>query len=178
MKFPDRARKRAAALTLEAAFVLPATFALLFGILLGGVMVFKYQEVAHLAHETARYAAVHGSQYYRQNSALIQAGTLPNVSNAYLTTYAQGKAVTIPANQLNVTVQVLALPGTATTNTGGVAVPWDTNNSTYSSYTDKNNITYQVGNTVSVTVYTDWNPGVPLLGTVRLSSTSTMPMSY
>jgi hypothetical protein len=34
-----------------------------------------------------------------------------------------------------------------------------------------------VGNTVSVTAYTDWNPGIYLLGTVRLSSTSTMPMS-
>jgi hypothetical protein len=73
---------------------------------------------------------------------------------------------------------VLALPITATTNTGGTAVGWDTNNSPYSTYIDKNLKTWQVGNTVSVTVYTDWNSGIYLLGTVRLSSTSTMPMSY
>jgi len=47
----------------EFAVVAPATFILLLGIVVGGMGVFRYQEVAHLAREATRYASTHGGQY-------------------------------------------------------------------------------------------------------------------
>ena len=48
---------------LECAVVFPVVFLLLFGLLVGALGVFRYQQVASLAREGARYASVHGSQY-------------------------------------------------------------------------------------------------------------------
>ena len=48
---------------LECAVVVPVLFLLLFGLLVGALGVFRYQQVASLAREGARYASVHGSQY-------------------------------------------------------------------------------------------------------------------
>jgi Flp pilus assembly protein TadG len=47
----------------ECAVVFPLLFLLLLGLLVGGLGVFRYQEVASLAREGARYASVHGFQY-------------------------------------------------------------------------------------------------------------------
>jgi Flp pilus assembly protein TadG len=49
--------------TLECAVIFPALFLLLLGLLVGGLGVFRYQEVASLAREGARYASVHGATY-------------------------------------------------------------------------------------------------------------------
>src|SRR5579871_3976133 len=55
-------RRRATHL-LECAVVFPLVFLLLFGLLVGALGVFRYQQVASLAREGARYASVHGYQY-------------------------------------------------------------------------------------------------------------------
>jgi Flp pilus assembly protein TadG len=47
----------------ECAMVYPVTFLLLFGLIIGGLGVFRYQQVASLAREGARYASVHGAKY-------------------------------------------------------------------------------------------------------------------
>ncbi len=47
----------------ECAIVLPLTFFLLFALVLGSMGMFRYQEVATLAREGARYASTHGHQY-------------------------------------------------------------------------------------------------------------------
>jgi Flp pilus assembly protein TadG len=47
----------------ECAVVFPALFLLLLGLLIGGLGVFRYQEVASLAREGARYASVRGYKY-------------------------------------------------------------------------------------------------------------------
>ena len=52
---------------------------LLAGLVVCAINVFCYQQVAYLARETARYAAVHAGQYQKENAAAITAGTLPNV---------------------------------------------------------------------------------------------------
>jgi Flp pilus assembly protein TadG len=56
-------RKRRGAAALECAIVFPITFFLTFGIIIGSLGVFRYQEVASLAREGARYACVHGTDY-------------------------------------------------------------------------------------------------------------------
>jgi hypothetical protein len=53
---------RAAVTAVECAIVLPVTFFLLFALVVGGMGVFRYQEVATLAREGARYASTHGHQ--------------------------------------------------------------------------------------------------------------------
>lgn len=55
-------RRRGASLV-EFAFVAPVFFLLVIGLVVGGVGVFRYQQVASLAREGARYASVRGSKY-------------------------------------------------------------------------------------------------------------------
>jgi Flp pilus assembly protein TadG len=47
----------------ECAIIYPLTLMLILGILIGGLGMFRYQEVASLAREGARYASVHGAKY-------------------------------------------------------------------------------------------------------------------
>jgi Flp pilus assembly protein TadG len=54
---------RRGATIVECAMVYPVTLLLLFGLIIGGLGVFRYQQVASLAREGARYASVHGTKY-------------------------------------------------------------------------------------------------------------------
>ncbi len=47
----------------ESAIIYSVTFLLIFGLIIGGLGVFRYQEVASLAREGSRYASVHGAMY-------------------------------------------------------------------------------------------------------------------
>lgn len=174
LRRPVRARRRAAAIV-EAALVLPLTFLLILGLIVGGMGVFRYQEAAHLARRTARYAAVHGGQYAQDNAAAIQTGSLPTVNDNYLVrNIAAANAVALDPSQLSVSV-------TLTTHSG--TYDWDdtkdTNNrAPYSTYTDGNNNVVGATNTVQVTVSYQWLPELYLIGPITLTSTSVVPMSY
>src|SRR3954447_24481034 len=54
---------RAGATLIESAIVYPSLFLIVLAIIVGGMGVFRYQEVAKLSRLAARYASVHGSQY-------------------------------------------------------------------------------------------------------------------
>jgi Flp pilus assembly protein TadG len=54
---------RSGAVVLESAIIYPVVFLLILGLIIGGLGVFRYQEVAWLAREATRYACVHGTQY-------------------------------------------------------------------------------------------------------------------
>ena len=85
----------------------------LFAVLVGGMGVFRYQEMAHLARLTARYASVHGGQYAKDNAAGIQAGTLPNVNENYLVqNIADANAVAMDTTKLSVSVSITTYNGT------------------------------------------------------------------
>jgi Flp pilus assembly protein TadG len=56
-------RPRRGTTVVEAAVVVPVTIMILLAIIVGGFGVFRYQEVAELAREGARYAAVRGTRY-------------------------------------------------------------------------------------------------------------------
>jgi Flp pilus assembly protein TadG len=59
---PSFARRRGAVI-LESAVVYPVLFLLLFGLIVGGLGVFRFQQVAWHAREAARYACVHGARW-------------------------------------------------------------------------------------------------------------------
>jgi Flp pilus assembly protein TadG len=61
----QRTQVRHGATIVECAIVYPITFLLLLAIVIGGMAVFRYQEVAALARSAARYASTHGAQYRR-----------------------------------------------------------------------------------------------------------------
>lgn len=176
--------KRPGATLVEVAFVLPITFFLIFAILAGGILVFKSQEVAYIARETARYASVHGA---------VQASKVGTATaEGELIAYAQSTALTIAASALTssqISVSMLVIkPGTAPASTQPAAstVDWDdtTDNkmrAPYSTWIDNSsgsNVTVTVTNMVIVTVTYTWNSGIYILSPITLSSTSTMPMSY
>src|SRR5437763_11032098 len=51
----------------EAALILPVTFFLMLALFVGANGIFRYQEVATLAREGARYGSTHGYQYRKDN---------------------------------------------------------------------------------------------------------------
>jgi hypothetical protein len=69
MVHPSTRQARRAATVVECALILPLTFFLLLTLLVGGMGVFRYQEVATLAREASRYASTHGYQW-RKDSGL------------------------------------------------------------------------------------------------------------
>jgi hypothetical protein len=178
-------KKRQATTSVEAAFVLPVAFFLCLAIVIGGMGIFNYQEMAQIARETARFASVHGAQYAKNNAAAIQAGTLPSVDKTYLINYAKARAIALNPNQLNVSVNMVVIaPGSSSPNSTET-VDWDNttdsqNRSPYSAWTNNNTnppSNVQVDNIVIVTVSYVWNPGL-LPTSVTLSSTAVMGMSY
>lgn len=62
----QRDKQRHGATVLECAFVFPVFFLLIVGTIIAGVGVFRYQEIAALAREAARYASVRGNTFERQ----------------------------------------------------------------------------------------------------------------
>ena len=142
---------RKAFLAIESTFVLPVLLTLIFATIVGGYGIFRYQQVAMLAREGARYASVHGGQYQQETGN--NAATATDVyNNAILP-----MATSLDLSQLSYTVS------------------WNTSNMPY---TVKNNYEKPTGNTVTVTVSYNWLPEFYLVGPITLTSTSTVPMSY
>jgi Flp pilus assembly protein TadG len=72
---------RRGATAVEAAVVLPVLFTFMFGLIVGGLGVFRYQEVAMLAREGSRWACVHGTNY-QSDAGKSSAITNTDVMNA------------------------------------------------------------------------------------------------
>jgi hypothetical protein len=150
------------------------TFLLVVGMVVLAMGVFRYQQMAYLAREAARYAAVHAGQYQQENAAAIAAGTLPDVTDSYLTTnIVQGRAVSLDPASLQVAVKF---------NMSNGSYDWDdtANNGQRWPYSQRTigNTTYSETNTVSVTVSYQWVPEWFLAGPITVSSTAVMPVCY
>src|SRR5213083_2437607 len=65
--------RRRGAVSVEAALVFPIALFLLLGLVVGGMGIFRYQQVAWLAREGARYASVRGSDYKKEVSGATAA---------------------------------------------------------------------------------------------------------
>jgi len=98
MFYRSRKRRRRGAVILECAVVYPITFLLVFGLIIGGLGVFRYQEMASLAREGSRYASLHGATY-QQNTGKTAATASDVYNNAILP-----KAVALDLKQLSYTV--------------------------------------------------------------------------
>src|SRR5690348_4454653 len=83
MRVRRQPRERRAATAVECAFVYPATFLLILGLVVVAQGVARYQEVASLARAASRYASTHGAQY-RKDAGLGAgtAGTSTGTSNS------------------------------------------------------------------------------------------------
>jgi hypothetical protein len=120
--------------------------------IIGAIGMFRYQEVASLAREGARWASVHGAQYARDTGNPAAGPT--DVYNQAI----QPRAVAFDPSRLTCTVT------------------WNTDNNPYHTMTVGGNVT-PVTNTVSVTVTYQWIPEL-YLGGITLTSTSVVPMEY
>jgi Flp pilus assembly protein TadG len=67
---PLRNKRRGATLV-ELAIVLPLVVLMSIGLCVAELAVFRYQQVASLAHESARWASVHGKNYARRSKKPI-----------------------------------------------------------------------------------------------------------
>jgi Flp pilus assembly protein TadG len=138
--------------TVEFAVTCPIAFFLIFAIIVGGMGVFRYQQVAAAAREGARYASVHGGQYAEETGQ--PAATPTDIYN---------NAILPAANALD--------PSHLT-----YSVTWNQNNMPLGIVNDQ----YEkpIGNTVTVTVTYQWIPELYLTGPYSLTSTSTAQMAY
>ena len=75
------ARSRRGTTIVEMAIVGPCAFLLMIGLVVGGLGVFRFNQVAALAHEGARWAAVRGKNFERTQRAspVTQADLVANV---------------------------------------------------------------------------------------------------
>lgn len=147
-----RRQARQGAALVEFALVAPLAFLLVLGLLVGGLGVFRYQQMAHLAREASRWASVHGAQYAADTGkpAAAAADVYQQVIAHYAAALDPGKL--------------------------SYAVNWNTDNRQYRTQITNNKVV-AVANTVTVTVSYQWIPEA-YLGGITLSSTSVSMMSY
>ena len=147
-------QRRSGATVVECAVVYPAVFMLVVGLVVGAVGVFRYSQLASLSREAARYASVHGAQYAKEMNV-----TAP-----------------LPADIYNNVVLPMAV-GFDTTQLN-YSITYNTSNAPYHTTLDANNDVVPIQNTVTVTLTYNWVPEAFLGGSITLTSTSVMPMSY
>jgi Flp pilus assembly protein TadG len=148
---PTSSGARRGATLVECAIVLPVTFFLLIGLVVGAMGIFRYQEVATLAREGARYASTHGHQYR------VDAG-LPIGTSADWSADVWNNGITpqIIALDPNATSCQVAWPDVI--NQPGKPDNWP-------------------GSKCDVTVTYQWFPEVFLIGPFTMTSTSSMPIT-
>jgi hypothetical protein len=152
MRHPSANRRlRRAATVLECAVVLPVAFFLFIGLVVGTSGVFRYQEMATLAREGARYASTHGYQY--RKDAGLSMGTAEIWRQDIYDNAVKPKIVGLDTSKLTVTA---SWPDVI--NQSGKPDNWP-------------------GSKVDVTVSYQWFPSLYLVGPYTVQSTSSMPIT-
>ena len=147
----------------ESAIIYGFFFTLLLAIMLLGLAVFRYQEVAHMAREGSRYASTHGGQYGKENNAM------PPDRDTIYTNAILPHAAGMEAGSITCDV-VWYTSATGVANKNPTRTTTTTDSSTGLSKVTK------ISNTVSVKVSYQWNTG--FFGTIPVSSTSVNTISY
>jgi hypothetical protein len=119
--------------------------------------MFHYQQVAALAREGARYASVHGAQYAQDTG---------NAAADYSSIY--NNAILPMAVGLDSSLIVF----------NSSSVSWPNGKRPTSVNSSASTPGTPLINTVSVTVAYNWTPGLSITGTIKLSSTAVMPITY
>lgn len=142
-------RRRPGASTVEFAVVAPVLLLLIFGLVVGGLGIFRYHQVASLAREAARYASVRGIDYHRELDK--PAATQDSIRDEVVLANAAG------LDKSRLTTEVT----------------WNSSNMPKEMRADK---TVKI-NVVTVKVSYHWMAEA-YFGGITLSSTSKMPMSH
>ena len=145
-------KPRRAAATVEFAIIAPVVVLIMIGMLVGGMGIFRYQQLAHLAREASRWASVHGADY-----AKATGNSAATASDVY-TTMIQPNAGAMNLGRLSYTVT------------------WNTDNKPYRT-TVVNAKVVRIQNTVTVSITYNWIPEY-YLGGVTLGASSCTPMAY
>src|SRR5262245_46773035 len=143
---------RPAATLVECAIIYPITFLILIGLLVGSMGMFRYQEMASLSREAARYASVHGTDYARDTGT-----TAPTPEQIY-------QAVVVP-QAVNLDLERLSY-----------SITYDQSNAPTSVKVASGNV-QPYTNKVKVTLTYQWIPEA-FLGGITLTSTAELPMSH
>jgi Flp pilus assembly protein TadG len=106
-------RSRRGATVLELAIVFPVLLFMFVGLFISGLGVFRYQQVAMLAREGARWASVHGPTYQNESG-----GSAPTSTDVYNNAVAP-KLAGLDASKLTCTLTM-----TSNTATVTVAFQW------------------------------------------------------
>ncbi len=161
--------RRRAATAAETAVVASVFFLLLLMIITGSVLVSRYQQVAAVAREGARYASVHGGLYAADTGN--SAASSSDIFNNAVAPLAVGLSLT----SSNVTVQLKTWQVNNDGSVSQVTQDWD-NSDKYPYVVTQNNGGAQ---TTSVIVTVNYSFGPDILGgTINMASTSEIPMSY
>jgi Flp pilus assembly protein TadG len=160
MRNRNQVRRRRGTQAVEAAVVLPVMLLLLLGLIVGGMGVFRYQQVAWLAQEAARWTCVRGGDYQKDTNA--NSPTQDQVLQQAVLPLATG----MDTSQLALKVQWID-QGTNTIQ------DWD---SAPKDIKSLNGAGEYVTNTLRTTITYNWSPGL-FLGTVTLTSVCEVPMS-
>jgi Flp pilus assembly protein TadG len=147
-----RPRQRGGATLVENGLVLSITVLMILGLVVIGLGVFRYQQVAAVAREAARWASVRGGLYQQETGQ--PSATPSSVQSQVIPTYSAG----LDPNSIT-----------------SFAVTWD-DASKMPSYFDTASKTWKT-NAVHVTVSYQWIPEA-YFGGVTLTSTSEMPITY
>jgi len=153
--------RRRGAVVVESAVIYPLLFTLLFGLIVGGLGVFRYQQVACQAREAARWASVRGANWLKRTGSPCP--TTAQISQAAVVPFAAG----MDPQKLSVQVQLIDL-------VHGTATDWDSSN--MASYS-LNAAGDAVTNRVRVTVTYRWSPEFFFVGSLNLKSVSEIPMA-
>jgi Flp pilus assembly protein TadG len=153
-------QRRSGATTLESALVFPIVLFLFLFLIVGGIYVFRYQQVACLAQEAARWSCVRGCEYQKDADAasptrdeVLQQAVLP-------------LAVGMDPSQISLQLDWV-------NQAAGTSQDWD------SAPKDIKSLNAQgeyVTNTVRATVTYTWAPGM-LMGSITMTSQCELPMS-
>ncbi len=138
-------------------------FLIVFAIILLGIAVSGYQQVAHTAREASRWASVHGAQYAKENNTT--AATPQDVYTNAIAPYASG-------------LQAEGVTYSVTWNTDANGNPIKTPTRTVPVVDPATGLSKNVAvsNTVTVTITYTWNTG--MFGTIPVASTSVNTISY
>jgi Flp pilus assembly protein TadG len=155
-------RRRRALVTVEAAVVYPLLFLLLFGLIVGGICVFRYQQMVLLSREAARYASVHGSSSQKETNQ--PPPTVAQITQQVILPLSAG----MEPDQLTVQIQWIS-PAT------NKIVDWDSSSKAPTSLDTAGN---PVANHVKVTVRYVWDAGILFSAPLTLQSVCEIPMSF
>jgi Flp pilus assembly protein TadG len=145
-------QRRRGATMIEGAVVMALALLLTLGVIILGLGVYRYNQVASLAREAARYATVHGGQF------TLDTGQPMATPQSIYTNVIQPEAVGLDTSQLT------------------YSVTWDNSNE-MPIYLANPATGQYLRNRVTVKITYNWVPEA-YLGSITLTSTSVMEMSY